>query len=201
MSICLSILEPQRTKRVYKCMLMNLMSVIADNHGTDVIIGSDFNFNFAHDCKGRDLLNSLTNNIFVNCDNLVDVAMPVTFLPNSDNAGTFIDHFCVTSSLRQTVEKSYIIDSGDNLSDHLPIFIELRLNLSSPPSGESQNAVKGQYRLRWDKADLSHYYSSSTYNYLSAVRVAEDLWNCLKGKTCEVQLCKENVYSWNIGIC
>jgi len=152
MSICLSILEPRHTKRVYSVYVDDLMSVISDNHGTDVVIGGDFNFNFAHDCKGRDLFNSLTNHIFVNFDNLVDVAMPVTFRRNSDHAGTFIDHFCVTSSLRQTVEKSYIIDS--NLSDHLPVCIELRLNLSSPPSGESQNAVKGQYRLRWDKADL-----------------------------------------------
>jgi len=112
-----------------RCVLADMMDVIDDCQATNVTVGGDFNFNFERDVRMCELYNVVTDNRFINCDDLLaldDGMHPVTFRRNVDHSGTFIDHYCVTRNLRQSVVKSHIIDSGANLSDHLPICIEIK---------------------------------------------------------------------------
>ena len=175
------------------CVLSDIMAIIHDYGATRVIVGGDFNFNFATDIKTRTLFDLLSNNMFVNCDDVLELSNcnPVTFRRNAEHAGTFIDHFCVTRNIRHSIMRSYIIDSGDNLSDHLPICIEVQLELDNS-NGVSKD-MEHKWRLRWDKADLISYYYD-TYNYISGIPVSDGLWNCLKGSSDNAQSCVDLVY-------
>ena len=53
-----------------------------------------------------------------------------------------------------------VIDSGSNLSDHLPIMIEFKLEVSSTDSHLACQSLgnTAQKYLRWDHADLERYY-------------------------------------------
>ena len=60
-----------------------------------------------------------------------------------------------------------ILDNGDNLSDHLPVVINLSVQRHVNKATVSESSTLNVYRLRWDKCDLSNYYSLTHY-YLSA---------------------------------
>ena len=144
-----------------RCVLADMMDVINDCQATKVIVGGDFNFNFDIDVRVRDLYNVITDNSFIHCDDVLvpddgSLMHPVTFRRNVDHSGTFIDHFCVTRNLRQSVVQSHIIDSGDNLSDHLPICIEIKCD--SLNSVDARRDIEFRRRFRWDKADVMSYY-------------------------------------------
>ena len=36
---------------------------------------------------------------------------------------SFTDHFCISKSLAKCVTRSFIADSGENMSDYLPLFL------------------------------------------------------------------------------
>jgi len=74
--------------------------------------------------------------------------------------------FCVSDSLVPSVKSSYITDSGENMSDHLPLHLVLDLPVSvSEPTPQSPSLSQ---RLRWDKADLVGYYYG-TYSRLKDI--------------------------------
>ena len=52
-----------------KCaVLEDLTAAIRDCGATHVIVGGDFNFNFATNVKSHTLFYLLTNNLLINCD-------------------------------------------------------------------------------------------------------------------------------------
>ena len=180
-----------------RCVLEDMMSVIRDCQATDVIVAGDFNFNFELDVKVRNMFQVATGDSLVTCDDLLELddcslAHPVTFRRNAEHCGTFIDHFCVTRNLKHAVVRSYIIDSGANLSDHLPICIEI--NCDSAISLNGRREIEHRRRFRWDKADVLSYYHS-TYSLLSQIPVSDELLDCLKMRSGNAQYCVDYVYN------
>ena len=162
-----------------------------------VIVGGDFNFNFELDDKVRDLFDIVTDNSLVTCNGLLEcddcsLTHPVTFRHNVAHSGTFIDHFCVTRNLKHSVVKSYIIDSGANLSDHLPICTEIKCD--SVNSMNDHREIDYKRHFRWDKADVLSYYHTM-YSILSQIPVSEELLNCLKWLSCNAQSGVDYVYN------
>ena len=82
----------------------------------------------------------------------------------------------VSDNLVAAVNKLDIIDSGINMSDHLPVIMNMDLLYTCIDKKlQSKNAAKSDnYSLRWDKADLFQYYAA-TYNNLSAIKVPTHL--------------------------
>lgn len=179
-----------------QCILTDIMSIISENCASNVVIGGDFNFNFEPNHKVTNLFHHVTGDKFVFCDNFltsVSSGPPVTFRRNELHAGTFIDHFCVTRPMRDTVEHVYIIDRGDNLSDHLPICMDLRhINTQGDQFGISDRTSNCR-RLRWDKADLSMYYQLTYFN-LSSIPVIDDMWDCQQGDQSKAQDCVNYIH-------
>ena len=87
----------------------------------------------------------------------------------------FIDHFCVSDSLANRIVRSFIMDSGENLSDHMPLC--LRLSLNFPIRAVRNVSTPLPKSLRWDKADLIWYYYG-TYNYVSQIFIDGDAQRC-----------------------
>lgn len=167
------------------CLLHDIRAVVLDSKAKSVIIGGDFNVDFNRRCIGSRLLSEFMQSLnLVLCDNIVisGVAPVFTYRCPSGLSGSFIDHFCMSKSLHADIISSCVIDSGDNLSDHLPLCISLRLNDSCCRVNVQPEVPKT--RLRWDKADLNNYYSC-TYERLAALPVTNEMQHCLVGCNCD----------------
>ena len=50
--------------------------------------------------------------------------IPYTYI-NSLNQSSSIDHFCLNSEVKGRIKAINVLDDGDNLSDHLPIVMDI----------------------------------------------------------------------------
>ena len=82
----------------------------------------------------------------------VSTPNPATYYQLGSGTCPFIDHFCVSDSIANRIVCSFIMDSGENLSDHMPLC--LRLSLNFPIRAVRNVSTPLPKSLRWDKADL-----------------------------------------------
>lgn len=164
--------------------------IIDDNLDCDVIFGGDFNLEFVNGLSCCPTFNNFINSAKLNiCDDKVIGPTKFTYLSGANNHSTsFIDHFFISDGLIDLVKSSEIIDSGINLSDHLPLLLHLSGCLLDAGNTEyldiqSRHSMQ-QKRLRWDKADLKSYYDA-TNTYLSSVSLPASFRTCSVGCTCE----------------
>jgi len=89
-------------------------------------------------------------------------------------------------SLLDKVEASEVIDSGINLSDHLPLVLHLSDCLPVKNSDcDRQSVYNNKHkRLRWDKADLISYYNATNV-YLGDISYPSMCTSCANGCSCE----------------
>jgi len=181
-----------------QCMLSDLENVIADSGASNIVIGGDFNFDFIKDGVGCCMFSQALGNFsLIVCDHLIEprygcVNHPFTYFQLGSGNSSFIDHFCVSKSLLNKVVKSYIIESGENLSDHLPLCLVLNVDIANTGCPVTTEFVRK--RLRWDKADLISYYYG-TFDCLSQVKIRSDLLRCQIGCNCDVQSEVDSIYS------
>jgi len=92
-----------------------------------------------------------------------------------------------------SVSPIHTIDSGNNLSDHLPIATQVPVSPSV--TCNSRNSLKRDETLhmRWDKANLHAYYNT-TYENLYAVADMECLDNCSMHCDCSRHGIIDNYY-------
>src|SRR5208282_2266121 len=96
-----------------------------------------FNFDFINDGVGCCMFSQALGNVSLSaCDHLIEpmygcVNPPFTYFQLGSGNSSFIDHFCVSKSLLKKVVKSYIIESGENMSDHLPLCLVLNVDIAN----------------------------------------------------------------------
>jgi hypothetical protein len=97
----------------------------------------------------------------------------VTYYNASLGHSSFIDHFFVTTSLRQFLQSIFIVDTGANLSDHRPLVgcfdLSSVLFTNSSDTVHIVSKQASHCAWRWDKSDVSQYYEASRI-YLSDVQ-------------------------------
>ena len=179
-------------------VLSDLENVISDSGASKKLIGGDYNFDFSNDGVGCRLFSQSTCNFSLSvCDSFIEpmsvcVSQPFTYFQVGSGNSSFIDHFCVSKSVLNKIVKSFIIESGENVSDHLPLCLILNVDIAKTSSTTVTASVRK--RLRWDKADLISYYHG-TYDYLSKVKLSNKLLRCPIGCNCDVQSDVDAVYS------
>jgi len=184
---CISNLEEY--EEAMECILADLHSVITDAHASKVVLGGDFNFEFNRGV-GCCLFTRIASQLGLKvCDRFIvshssPDCTPFTYYQLGSGNSSFIDHFCVSELLEDYVTSSFIVDSGENMSDHLPLCLTLSLDMSSP--GPSSKPPPTQKRLRWDKADIMSYYYG-TFMSLSQISIDNDIQRCSIGCRCHVQ--------------
>src|SRR6218665_4178437 len=86
-------------------------------------------------------------------------------------------------ALFEKVQSVEIIDSGMNLSDHLPLLLQFSGSLLDTGVREvHKNGKSG--RIRWDKADLDAYYCATNV-YMGQIDPSQVFTNCKAGCICE----------------
>jgi len=128
---------------------------------TDVIIMGDFNFDINESKSGYVAFAPLLQEFNLSfCDDLLTSGDVYTYVNVDLGQHSRIDHFIVSSQLRQAVHSVEIIDSSLNFSDHRPI--SLHLSIASLPSNSfCSTSNKLTYKLRWDKGSLDDFYRMS----------------------------------------
>ena len=92
-----------------------------------------------------------------------------TYTHNALGGKSLIDYVLVSRNLFNLVNSVNILDSGVNLSDHLPLAVKFDVVIDllheRDASDSHSDAHLATKPLRWDKAELSRYYDC-TYFYL-----------------------------------
>jgi len=151
------------------------------------MVADDFNFVCNDGNLGYNLFRDImTDYNLVSCDDKINnKAILYTYIHESLGHRSWLDHFFVSKDLYDSVFNCNIIDSGGNLSDHLPISCELKVILK--PSDSFNDDFSGEpkrvYKERWDKADLLLYYHKSGV-FLQSIIVPTALLHCQAGCQC-----------------
>ena len=120
-------------------------------------------------------------------DKFGDRAIIYTYVHDTLNQHSWLDHFIVSRQLYSCINNCRIIDVGSNLSDHLPISctIDLPLSGSNNSSTVTPNVDnKRSYHLRWDKGDLMMYYYQTGF-LLQSIVTPVALLHCRAGCNCD----------------
>ena len=118
----------------YNTILSDIAKCCTDNGVLSCIIGGDINTDLSRLYSG----NTISLQKFVAQENLslalsaVDNTIEHTYR-GFNNSVSLIDHFIVSENIQTHVEEYYTEDSIDNLSDHIPLFIQLRCIVESVP--------------------------------------------------------------------
>ena len=146
-----------------------------------IIIGGDFNCCFTD--KSKESVKDITQ--FVCDENLFCVSdlndshnIKFTFESKANNSQSFIDHFILSNNLINCVESYYVCNDVENPSDHLPLFLHLRMseNIVFKPLSTERNT----HNVRWSKAsqkDLISYKLTLDYN-LDHITIPWDVVHC-----------------------
>ena len=100
----------------------------------------------------------------------------------------------MSSTLKSEVRGCLTVDSGSNLSDHLPIMLLVSSpDISAMRVKQASRVVHRPSRLRWDKADLSQYYNNTLSNISNLVKSEE--FNVNDNGVCSHISMIEKIYS------
>ena len=130
------------------------------------LIGGDFNTNLDVQCSMSDYINDfLHTNSFLRADASFVTGDKFTYVNDALNQYNKLDYF-VYDDINVTFFD--VIDPDINFSDHLPIAIDLCINVGSnvaPDRDSVPEVVAGQLptTLRWDHGDLLSYYNYTGY--------------------------------------
>src|ERR1043165_7900519 len=95
------------------------------------IIGGDFNFECIQGNIGYELFKGIIADFNLSCcDAVCENSVGYTYFHETLKHFSWIDHFFVTNELHNVLKTCTIIDSGINLSDHLPVSCTFDIPLS-----------------------------------------------------------------------
>jgi len=72
-----------------------------------------------------------------------------------------IDHFVISTYIKQCRQSFAIDDSGVNHSDHMPIALSIEIDCFSATSDPDSSKIDQNFKLHWDKACLNDCYRTS----------------------------------------
>lgn len=125
------------------------------------LLGGDFNCDLDKvDAAALLINNFLTGNrLIARCDVSVGCKGYYTYINETSNRRSCIDYFVISDASK--IVSFNIFDEGSNLSDHMPIIVNVICDNVVKPIGKDRNSSSSeaaQTFLRWDHADLVAYY-------------------------------------------
>ena len=119
----------------YNMILTDIAKYCAENDASNCIIGGDMNTDLSRVKSG----NTISLHKFISEENLSFVlkdrpnSVDYTYKGMNNNV-SLIDHFIVSENICSRIEGYYSQDSIDNLSDHIPLFFELKCTVQTVTS-------------------------------------------------------------------
>ena len=135
-------------------VLTDIAKCCAENDVSNCIIGGDMNTDLSRVKSG----NMISLHKFVSEEILSFVlkdrpkSIDYTYKGMNNNV-SLIDHFIVSENLCPRIEEYYTQDSIDNLSDHIPVFFELKCIVQSTQTVLSEPTPVMQSKPVWGLAE------------------------------------------------
>ncbi len=133
-----------------------------------IICGGDLNTDIVKRSAHSDLvLSFMQAHRLIACNTICPPNLDYTYFNEARNQRSMTDFFLVSDSLGTKVVKNLMIDQYLNMSDHMPILLEIicpqapQRQVGNPSTTDGGSVGGGTKRLRWDKAYLPRYYSHS----------------------------------------
>ena len=162
----------------YEDVLCDVRSILSDSEVSHVLLGGDLNTDLSR--LNSPHVMSLTQFCFDNdlctCLDIDHWGIDHTFVSEVTGSTSLIDHIIVSNGLLSSVMKYWCIDDGDNPSDHLPVFVELKVDVSDHVS-ERPLPVP---RVNWKAATDEHFaaYKQTLSEMLHLVNIPYDVLHC-----------------------
>jgi len=163
--------------------------MICNNYDGMIILG-DFNFECKDRSTGYKILRNLLEDYKLKCcEDSVDGGIDYTYFQDTLGRYSVIDHMFTDEKLYNSIIKYYVVESGVNFSDHVPIACTFGLLNYVHDDKNSNQHRREKHKascevLRWDKGDLALYYEY-TGQLLQSMSVPYHLLSC----KCDVQSC------------
>ena len=128
-----------------------------------ILFGGDLNTNLHIKSAVSDAIFSMADELkIIDCSTIAAPNLDYSYHVVSTGHTSWIDWLLVSSELAHLVVAVDMLDDGANLSDHLPVSLEMNLKINidgcEPLQSKSQHTSP---KLRWDKANLNAYYDMS----------------------------------------
>ena len=171
---------------------ISMLETILDSHPLhSVIIGGDFNC----ELKGNSPFDPLWTNFAENysltsCDNFIPTRGTYTYSHDSLGQRKWNDHFLISKSLSGDTSNHFVLDEGDNPSDHLPLLFSLSTPLDTTPVPTSIDNKPAKFR--WDKMTNEHrlQYENRLSSINDSTQFPLDSFKCTRRCHCTKQECK-----------
>lgn len=166
--LCINTYLPKIKNDVDLCTVQavfaEIESVVALFPDAVLIWGGDFNVTLGIVTRYSNLFEQFIAMYgLVPCNTLLHCDTNYTYCHDSLLHHSYIDYFLISQSLSENLLTFNILDLGDNLSDHLPINIVLKVDINCvhrlhvPVVEHSGSSNFNQMKLRWDHAYLGDY--------------------------------------------
>jgi exonuclease III len=153
---------------IIQSILSEIGDIIALYPNHSVVLGGDLNTDMSISSSACQIIKSFMVKFKLKlCTDIYAANCKYTFHKDTQQHFSFIDYFMVSENVAEQVWQFKVIDHLVNLSDHMPITISvglpigggenIRTNMHAIPA-EKQSQHR---RLRWDLANLQHYYATS----------------------------------------
>jgi len=149
-------------------MLADIESVIELFPDLKVICGGDYNVHL-DSLSGRSTIYSkfISDYNLVSTHAIIPSNLSYTYCHETLQHYSYIDYFLIDDVLKDDLEDFKILDLADNFSDHNGIYMKLSCKISVKSHLDNKNEVtcgaeaQVHKNLRWDHANLQHYYDFS----------------------------------------
>ena len=173
-----------------------LDTIIEQYPNHNVIIGGDFN----SELKGVSPFDQhwddfMRKNQLACCDFLYP-SDTFTYHHQTLQQKKWNDHFLIRSSFpRDNITSAIILDDGDNVSDHLPIILNLTMSLKNPV--KNTEGPSGERKLRWNSLSSQAIdgYTERLRHLVDALPAPEVELRCAATCICDNNQCHESIQS------
>lgn len=166
---------------LYTDTLHDISQLIACNDASFVVIGGDLNvdLNRQSPCTTA-LLNFVQSESLFLCNTLPNVQNSYSFESKANGGRSFVDHFLVSESIKDSIHNYYIQDDGDNLSDHLLLAINIEIPQQLHTVSNEHSSIYAASRPCWAGAseNETELYKIALDNLLCHMNIPWDVIQC-----------------------
>lgn len=163
----------------FNIILCEIKSMCELTNAELIIIGGDFNTSF----KRIRSLHTASLMSFVNENGLVCGSdhpvsnVDFTFESKIDGTRSVLDHFLFSESLARNLTSYCVTDSGENMSDHVALTAEIKIDLTHSETDESESKRHG---VRWATATANdmELYKAMLEHKLLCIEFPHDIVEC-----------------------
>ena len=138
-------------------LLAEVENIMSSSTYTDVVWGSDLNWDMARNTHFSRIMQSFTERV-----GLVSLwshhQVPYTHIHTDGKSRSTIDHFLLSPRLLPLVDSCGVVERGDNLSRHCPLWVRLKLGVLPLPLRPSCRRTWLAKKPCWSKASTEEVY-------------------------------------------